>query len=189
MAPVPRLMTFAVVVALLTGCAGRISPRTVRDEVVRQTGSPPARERELSMGRLTTALVRRALGPDARGSLPLAGLTAIELAVYDLPADRPGGAQPLDFSDMTPWGWDNVVRWRDGGRSALVMVRSCGDAIRDLALVAAGDHEVLYARLRGELPATLPEAMRVAVARDGPASIERELLEALDLQDTSRPRR
>lgn len=160
----------------LTGCAGTISPRTVRGELVRQTGSPPAREFEFTMGRLTTALLKTAIGPGPDGALPLAGLTGIELAVYGLPAGA--GTDAVDFSLMTPYGWENVVRYKEGGKSALVMIRGGRASIRDLALVAAGDEEVVYGRLRGRLATTLPEAIRTAVAADGTTSVKQQLLHA-----------
>jgi len=169
--------------ALLPACAGRISPRSVRSELIRQAGEP-ATEFELTMGRLTTALLKRSLGPRPDGSLPLEGLTGFELAVYGLP---PGAAtERLDFSEMTPFGWENVVRYKQGGRSALVMIRGGKDSIRDLALVVAGGREVVYGRLRGRLPATLPEAIRDSVARRGPTPVKEQLL---DLTGEPRNRR
>jgi hypothetical protein len=160
---------------LAAACAGRISPRSVRSEVIRQAGGPPSTEFELTMGRLTTALLKRALGPNPDGSLPLQGLTAFELAVYALPPDVP--TDRLDFSEMTPYGWENVVRYKEGGRSALVMTRGGKDSIQDLALVLAGDHEVVYGRLRGRLPTTLPEAIRDTVASRGTTPVKRQLLD------------
>jgi hypothetical protein len=160
---------------LAAACAGRISPRSVRSEVIRQAGGPPSTEFELTMGRLTTALLKRALGPNPDGSLPLQGLTGFELAVYALPPDVP--TDRLDFSEMTPYGWENVVRYKEGGRSALVMIRGGKDSIEDLALVLAGDHEVVYGRLRGRLPTTLPEAIRDTVARRGTTPVKRQLLD------------
>jgi hypothetical protein len=146
----------------------------VRSELIRQAGEP-ASEFELTMGRLTTALLKRSLGPRPDGSLPLEGLTGFELAVYRLP---PGAAtERLDFSEMTPFGWENVVRYKEGGRSALVMIRGRRDAIRDLALVVAGGEEVVYGRLRGKLPTTLPEAIRDAVVTRGTAPVKEQLLD------------
>ena len=170
----PALGVALALAILLPACAGRISPRSVRSEVIRQAGEP-ATEFELTMGRLTTALLKRSLGPRPDGSLPLEGLTGFELAVYRLP---PGAAtERLDFSEMTPFGWENVVRYKEGGRSALVMIRGRRDAIRDLALVVAGGQEVVYGRLRGKLPTTLPEAIRDAVVARGTAPVKEQLLD------------
>jgi hypothetical protein len=171
----PAKLGVVLALALLApACAGRISPSSVRGEVVRQAGEP-ASEFELTMGRLTTALLRRSLGPGPDGSLPLEGLTGFELAVYRLP---PGVAtERLDFSELTPFGWENVVRYKEGGRSALVMIRGRRDSIRDLALVVAGGSEVVYGRLRGRLPATLPEAIRDAVAQRGTTPVKEQLLD------------
>lgn len=170
------LVPLAALALFAAGCAGSISPQTVRAELVRQSGAPPAKEFEFTMGRFTTALLKSALGPGPDGQLPLAGLTGIELAVYSLPIGIPEGA--LDFSQMTPYGWENVVRYKDGPKSVLVMIRVGSDSISDLALVAASASEVVYGRLRGHLPATLPEAIRAAVAQGGTEAVKRELLDA-----------
>ncbi|MEO7795188.1 MAG: hypothetical protein ABIV06_10480 [Thermoanaerobaculia bacterium] len=170
------LGSLAVLALVTAGCAGSISPQTVRAELVRQTGVPPASEFEFTMGRFTTALLKSALGPGADGELPLAGLTGVELAVYGLPLAT--AERYLDFSQMTPYGWENVVRYKEGSKSVLVMIRGGSESIQDLALVAAGETEVVYGRLRGHLPATLPEAIRDAVARNGTAGVKRELLDA-----------
>lgn len=176
-----RLVPLALLALLVSGCAGSISPAAVRAELVRQTGAPPAREFEFTLGYLTTALLKTAIGPGSDGRLPLSGLAALELAVYGLPAgDRAPG---LDFSLMTPWGWENVVRYKEGPNSALVMIRGGGDTIRDLALVVAGEQEVFYGRLRGHLPATLPEAIRASVAASGTEGVKRQLLEAAGTQE------
>ncbi len=168
--PLTALALFAA------GCAGSISPQTVRAELVRQSGAPPAREFEFTMGRFTTALLKSAIGPGPDGQLPLAGLTGIELAVYGLPPTAPAGG--FDFTQMTPHGWENVVRYKDGPNSVLVMIRGGSDSISDLALVAASGSEVVYGRLRGHLPATLPEAIRDSFTLHGTAAVKRELLDA-----------
>lgn len=170
------LLPLAALALIAAGCAGSISPQTVRAELVRQSGAPPAREFEFTMGRFTTALLKSAIGPGPDGQLPLAGLTGIELAVYGLPPAA--AAAGFDFSQMTPHGWENVVRYKEGPKSVLVMIRGGADSIDDLALVAASESEVVYGRLRGHLPATLPEAIRDAVLRNGTAGVKRQLLDA-----------
>lgn len=170
------LVPLSCLLLAAAGCAGTISPQTVRSELVRQAGAPPSKEFEFTMGRFTTALLKSAIGPGPDGQLPLAGLSGIELAVYGLPATATADA--LDFSQMTPYGWENVVRYKEGARSVLVMIRGGADSISDLALVAAGEGEVVYGRLRGHLPATLPGAIRDAVALHGTAGVKRQLLDA-----------
>jgi len=160
----------------LVACAGNISPQTVRAELVRQARQAPVKEFEFTMGRLSTALLKAAIGPNADGSLPLAGLSGIELAVYTLPSGV--SSSLLDFSQVTPYGWENVVRYKEGGKSALVMIRGGRTSIHDLALVVAGASEVVYGRLRGNLPTTLPAAIGDAVAANGTAGVKRQLLDA-----------
>jgi len=163
---------------LLPACFGTISAGTVRSEIVRQTGQPPATEFEFNMGRMTTALIKAALGPGPDGSLPLAGLSGIEIAVFELPPAHAASAVGLDFSQLTPYGWENVVRSRSENGSSSVMIRGDQQAIHDLALVVADDQEVVFARLRGTLPTTLPEAIQIAAREGGTEPVKRQLLDA-----------
>lgn len=57
------------------------------------------------------------------------------------------------------------------------MIRGGQDPIEDLALVLAGDREVVHGRLRGRLPTTLPEAIRDTVASRGTTPVKRQLLD------------
>lgn len=171
-----QALTLLIGTALLAGgCVSAISPRAVRSELVRQSGAPPAREFEFDMGRLTTALLKATLGPKPDGTLPLAGLSGIQVAVYT----RGGGnSAPLDLSLFDSWGWEDVVRYRDERSSALVTIRGGASVIHDLVLVASGTEQVVYARLRGNLPTTLPQAIETAVRTGGTESVKRQLLDA-----------
>ncbi len=93
--------------------------------------------------------------------------------------DRLRAEAPVHYTRDSIYGpfW-NVVRYKEGSKSVLVMIRGGADSIGDLALVAASANEVVYGRLRGHLPATLPEAIRAAVASDGTAGVKRQLLDA-----------
>ncbi|MCU0222564.1 MAG: hypothetical protein MUF27_00520 [Acidobacteria bacterium] len=159
-------------------CATAFSPARIRDEIVRQTGQDPQRAFEFTLGPTTMSLARAVLGGTAAegGGLPLAGLDALELAVYDAPPAPPEGAG-LDFTRMPVTGWEPVVKTRDGARSALVLVRGeRDDAIGDLVLVASGERQVLYARLRGQLSRRLPEALAEAVKSGGTEGVKDALM-------------
>lgn len=163
-------------------CATAFSPARIRDEIVRQTGQDPQRAFEFTLGPTTMSLARAVLGGTAAegGGLPLAGLDALELAVYDAPPAAPEGAG-LDFTRMPVTGWEPVVKTRDGGRSALVLVRGeRDDAIGDLVLVASGERQVLYARLRGQLSRRLPEALAEAVKSGGTEGVKDALMSLSD---------
>jgi len=51
-----------------------------------------------------------------------------------------------------------------------------GDTISDLVLVAGSETQVLYARLRGRLSRTLPEALAEAVRTEGTEGVRDELM-------------
>ena len=174
-----RLLSSLASLALLTAtaCATSFSPATIRNEIVRQTGQDPQRAFEFTLGPTTMSLARAVLGgTSADGSgLPLAGLDALELAVYEAPSGAPGAT--VDFTRMPITGWEPVVKTRDGARSALVLVRGEeGDTISDLVLVAGSETQVLYARLRGRLSRTLPEALAEAVRTEGTEGVRDELM-------------
>lgn len=179
-----QLPITGVVAAVLcvTACAANLSPRDVRDEIVRQTGQPPASELELKLGRLLMATTRAAV-PAGEG-LPLQGLRALEIGFYGLaPATD---LARLDLSAMQPYGWDSAVRWAGPKSTALVLVRPKRESrpIGDLVLVASGEQKVLYARLTGQMARTLPEQLRRAIERGGPETVHRELMELRDDEGT-----
>lgn len=179
-----QLSVTVVVAAVLcvTACAANLSPRDVRDEIVRQTGQPPTSELELKLGRLLMATTRAAVPADE--GLPLRGLRALEIGFYGLaPATD---LTRLDLSAMQPYGWDSAVRWAGPESTALVLVRPKRESrpIGDLVLVASGEQKVLFARLTGQMARTLPEQLRRAVERGGPETVHRELMELRDDEGT-----
>jgi hypothetical protein len=167
-----RLVAVVILAILSVACATSFSPAAIRSEIARQTGADPPRVFELNFGRVTMALIRTAIGPSADGSLPLAGLVRFELAVYDVPTT----GQNLDFTRMEVYGWEPTVRAKTSTGSTLVLVRSSGDAIGDLVLVAADAKQALYARLAGRLSRDLPEALGQAVAARGTEGVKQELM-------------
>jgi hypothetical protein len=172
----------ALTVALLgLGCATSFSPAAIRSEIVRQTGADPSRVFELNLGRVTMALARQVIGPSADGSLPLAGLARLELAVYEVPAT---GAN-LDFTRMAVRGWEPTVRAKTPTGSTLVLVRSSGENIGDVVLVAADAKQAIYARLAGRLPRELPEALGQAVATRGTDGVKQELMSLTEVPGPS----
>ena len=175
-----RSVTFLVVLAaaVASGCATSFSPEAIRAEINRQTGADPPSVFELNLGRVTMALARQVIGPGADGSLPLAGLTRFELAVYGVPAT----GQSLDFTRMVVRGWEPTVRAKTEKGSTLVLVRQSGEAIGDLVLVAADAEQALYARLAGTLSRELPEALGQAVAKGGTNAIKQELMSLAEEQ-------
>jgi len=173
-----RLALFFLAATVVSGlaCATAFSPGAIRDEITRQTGTAPADAFEFTLGEVTMTLAK-ALGAHAtQGELPLQGLDRLELAVYPVP---PGKAGVLDFTQMPVRGWEPVVKVKEGANSGFVLVRSqSADTIGDLVVVAAGPQQVVYGRLKGRLPKSLPQALGDVVREGGPASLRRHLLDA-----------
>ena len=97
------------------------------------------------------------------------------LAFYDVPSPSTQGA-PLDFTKMPIRGWDPVVRTRQPGRSAVVLVREGRATVDDLVLLGAGESTAIYARLRGTLNPDLPRALGDAFQERGPDGLRDELV-------------
>ena len=89
-------------------------------------------------------IIRTALAGGGH-SLPLAGLTDFDLALYDVPSPSAQGA-PLDFTKMAIRGWGPVIRTRQPGRSAAVLVRAGSATLDDLVLLGAAESSAIYAR-------------------------------------------
>jgi len=170
-----RLLLFACIALFAAACATSFSPQKVRSEIVRQTGSDPQKMFEMNVGRMTMSLAKRVVGESADGSLPLGGLTKFELASYDLPTTVLSGERTLDFTTMPIRGWEPTVRYKDGRRSGMVLVRESGDAIGDLVLLFGGDQKATYVRLSGRLPKELPAALGDAIRSGSTDVVEQEL--------------
>jgi hypothetical protein len=169
------LLLALVVGPVVAGCATSFSPALVRQEIAAQTGQDPQRVFEMQLGRVAMRMIRSALGPGA-STLPLGGLTGFELAFYDVPPPSAQGA-PLDFTRTAIRGWEPVVRTREPGRSALILVREGQTTIDDLVLLGAGESTAIYVRLRGTLSPALPRALGDAFQTRGPEGLRDELVQ------------
>jgi hypothetical protein len=159
-------------------CAATIDAATVREQLVRQTGRVPAGEFEWNLG-LTARLAMGALGTKPAEVFAIRGLTGLEVALYDLDPAAPGAGTPLDLAAIDRRGWETVVRFRDARSSALVVIQPAGDRIGELVLVGSGRNQVLYARLKGLLDPSLPEALGNSVVTQGPAATKDALVGAV----------
>jgi hypothetical protein len=179
MMPATRLL--ALVLGLgLAGCATSFSPERVRSEIAAQTGEDPQYVFEIQLGRVTMHMIRTTLA-GAGSPLPLAGLAEFDLAFYDVPAPSAQGT-PLDFTRMAIRGWEAVVRARQPGRSALVLVREGRAALDDLVLLGAAESSAIYVRLRGTLSPDLPRALGDAFQSRGPEGLRDELVREVTRQ-------
>jgi hypothetical protein len=188
-------MKNALVVATLlglvitTGCATQFTAESVRAEIVRQTGAEPQKAIEVYLGPVTMALARQVLvGPGSSDeTLPLAGLSGFQLAVYGVPAAVASGARPLDFSVMKVRGWEPTLKMRDGLRSGLVLTRASKQHIGDLVMLTGNDREVIFARLRGTLSRELPIKIGEAVKSGTSEAVRRELQKLTEPQKPPAP--
>ena len=166
----------ALLAVFCLACATTFSPRAIRSEITRQTGSAPSDAFELTVGEVTMSLAKALAARSSEGGLPLEGLDRFEVAVYPVPT---GGAERLDFTRMPIRGWEPVVKVKKGQSSGFVLVRSGrGETVGDLVVVAAGSEKVFYGRLRGRLPRALPEALGETLQEGKPVNLLESLQEA-----------
>lgn len=168
-----RLIVAVAIAALALSCATRFSPQAIRNEILRQQGQDPLKALEIDLGRFTTMLLKQALAGE-NGELPFAGLSGLQLAVYD----APGATGPaIDVTKMAVTGWESVMRAHDETRSGMVLVRGSSSGpdgrarIADLVIVGAGAKQVVYARLWGSLDPALPQAMSDVLRDGGPERV------------------
>lgn len=171
-----RRVPFAMLAVLLfAGCATRFSPEMIRDEIGRQSGREPRTAFELSLGKISTRLIRKALDAEAVGGVSLVGVEELHVAVFEVP----GARQPaLDVTRMSVRGWELALRFVDESRSGVVLTRACGASVGDVVVVGSAANAVLYARLRGDLSPALPAALGETLRDDGPRAL-RDVLTAL----------
>lgn len=170
--------TLALLSVVGLACATSFSPGAIRAEITRQTGTVPADAFEVTVGEVTLGLARALAAKASEGGLPLQGLDRFEIAVYPVP---PGGAERLDFTQMSVRGWEPVVKVKKGSSSGFVLVRSgSANSVGDVVIVKAGAEQVFYGRLRGRLPRALPQALGETLQEGKPVN----LLESL--QDSSK---
>ena len=169
------LMAAGALAAALLGaaCYRPFSPEIVRKEIVRQTGAEPSSSFEFKLGGATMRLAKAVVSKAAGEPIRFGGLTRVDLAVFEVPPEK-----EVDFGRLRLWGWDRVIQTRKEGRSLLVLVRTDGKNLGDLVLVAQGEGQVLYGRLKGQLDPGLPTALQRALESTGLKGLREHLLSA-----------
>lgn len=170
--PLPWTAVVATL-ALAAACYRPFSPEIVRKEIVRQTGAEPASSFEFKLGGATMRLAKAVVSKAAGEPIRFGGLTRVDLAVFEVPPEK-----EVDFGKLRLWGWDRLIQTRKEGRSLLVLVRTDGKNLADLVLVAQGEGQVLYGRLKGELDPGLPTALQRALESTGLKGLKEHLLSA-----------
>ncbi len=172
LARVAPLLLLALLTPLLA-CYTRFSPERVRAEIVRQTGQEPQTSFEFSLGGATMKLAKTVVSKATGEPMNFGGLTRIELAVFDVPQGK-----ALDFTRMPVHGWDTLIKTRDQNRSLTIFVRTNGETLGDLVIIADGERQVLYGRLKGRLDRNLPSALERALRATGLQGLKEHLLDA-----------
>lgn len=170
----------AAVLLLTSGCYTPFSPQWARHEIERQTGAPPRDSFEFQLDGATMSLAKLAASRAGGEGGYLAGLTRIDLAVFELPS---GG--PLDLGRMPQKGWDKILQAREGPFNLLVLARTGGRSLRDLAVFAQGENQLLYGRQKGSLAPDLPSTLQSVLQTAGLAGLKEHLLSAA--QDSQPP--
>lgn len=172
----------AVLLCLLAaGCAARFSSEIVREEIVRQRGVEPLGVFEVNLGRFSTLMLKSlVIDPERRS--PFAGLTGLQVAVYEAPSES---GPAIDVTRFDVRGWEPVLRMHDSTRSALLLVRGRGErraqiVLEDLVVVGAGGRNVIYARLEGSLPADLPSMLGDVLREGGPEALRKTLADVAE---------
>jgi|WetSurMetagenome_2_1015567.scaffolds.fasta_scaffold53488_2 hypothetical protein len=167
------LALLAILLFSSVGCYAPFSPEKVRAEIVRQTGQEPQTSFEFKLGGATMKLAKTVASKATGEPVNFGGLTRIELAVFEVPQGK-----PLDLTRLSSWGWDTLIKTRDGQRSFTVFVRTNGETLGDLVLVAEGEQQVLYGRLKGKLDRNLPSVLERALRGTGLKGLKDQLLDA-----------
>jgi hypothetical protein len=167
------LTLLAVALISASACYAPFSPEKVRKEIVRQTGQEPQTSFEFKLGGATMKLAKTVASKATGERVNFGGLTRIELAVFEVPRGK-----PLDLTRLSSWGWDTLIKTRDGQRSFTVFVRTNGETLGDLVLVAEGEQQVLYCRLKGKLDRNLPSVLERALRGTGLKGLKDQLLDA-----------
>lgn len=155
-------LSAAIALAPSAGCIGSHSTRDVRSAIDDQMGVRLDRDFGLKMGFLSTKLALGVVRLASDEPIPMRGLSGLELAVYSLPEGERSRKPLRGLIDLELDGWETVLRVRDDGGEALVLVRQNGDSIRGLLFVVQddSDRQVLVARLRGRLERLLEDSLR-----------------------------
>ncbi len=170
---------FCALVLASTACVGYRGPREIQDLVAERGGDRVERELGLSLGRVSTALIRGVIrlggddgDPDAA---VLEGVAGLQVAIYDV-SGGDGSRRPVDLSRLERRGWETIARVRDRGEQTLIQARADGDSMRELVVVSVDDDEVVYVRLKGHLDKAVGRMMQESVAKHGAKSVTESLL-------------
>lgn len=161
-----RRTTLALAVAALLLLATACGPASLREEkalVEHLVGRGAVPETSLHIGPMLLGLARWADDEDDAGADPdddlVKHLRRIDLVVYRLDAAaraRLGHAGTLPLLK----GWDRIVRVREKGEVAEILVRTENDRLDGMVVLAHEEDELVLVRIDGDIEPLIEAAMK-----------------------------
>jgi len=153
-------IVLGVVAALASGCMTYRGPHGVEAALERKLGVELHRELGIKLGPLSTKFAASFVGND--DEFGLSGMTRVGVAVFEVVAWNGAAALPIEPRDIAGSGWTTVLESRDDGEQVLLLVKTRGDSIHDMMLLAVDSDEVVVARLTGRLDELVAKTMNGA---------------------------
>jgi hypothetical protein len=172
----------SVVLLAAAGCYAPFNPQWGRHEIKRQTGEDPRDSFEFNLGEATMKLAKSVVSGVAGEPVNFGGLERIDVEVYELPPGR-----RLDFNRIDHRGWEKLVGTKTDKWALMILVRTNGERLKDLVLVAQGDEQVLYGRLKGNLDPGLPSTLEGVLESKGLQGLKEKFLSQTPARKTTEP--
>ena len=153
----PNWMVLGALMALASGCMTYRGPRGVEDTLERSLGVELHRDFGIKLGPISTKFAASFVGHD--DEFDLHDMTRVGVAVFEVGARNGRSPRPIEAKDLGGAGWSTMLDSRSDGDQVLLLVKSRGDSIHDLLLLAADDEEVVVARLTGRLDKLIARTM------------------------------
>jgi hypothetical protein len=163
--------SLAILMLAMTGCYAPFNPQWGRHEIMRQTGAEPGDAFEFNMGEATMKLAKSVVSSVAGESVNFGGIDRIDVAVYELPQGR-----HLDFNTIGCRGWEKLINTQGDKSALMILVRSNGDSLRDVVVVAQGEEQLLYGHLKGTLNPGLPSDLQGVLDKKGLQGLKDKIL-------------
>ncbi len=147
----------------VAGCIIPIGPDDLRRQVSRANDVTLEQEIGVSVDGLTMATAAAVAGVP----LPLIHVGWAEIGIYRIVGGANADAPVREFVAPELEGWQRVVRMRDRDSKMYMLVKTSGEGIRGMIMVARSGDEVMVIRLRGRLHKLLEHVIAHSVAEDG----------------------
>jgi hypothetical protein len=157
----PVLHGILILALLSPACVTLRGPEDVRRDISSATGVRFEREIGLSVRRSGMWLARWGMRIAGEEEISLRGLRRVDVGIY-LPLKAKSESSP-ELSDLRAFeDWSPLVRVREEGDEALVMIRERDGEVRGMLVVVSEPEELVIVRMKGKLDRILEEAMSEA---------------------------